>query len=149
MAMSEISKTRVRVDKFGGHIGAIISNVDLRINHDEDVYTEIRHAFDEHGVIFIYDQELTMEQYVAFGRKLGTLAVGDGQRDLVQGLHGPGAGPVELRHVGQLDGCPRLRVRPRSPGYRGERGLAVGATAHELTCGFPSAASSLLSGPRS
>src|ERR1700679_3047596 len=79
MAMSEISKTRVRVDKFGGHIGAIISNVDLRINHDEDVYTEIRHAFDEHGVIFIYDQELTMEQYVAFGRKLGTLAVGDGQ----------------------------------------------------------------------
>jgi taurine dioxygenase len=79
MAMSEISKTRVRVDKFGGHIGAIISNVDLRINHDKDVYAEIRHAFDEHGVIFIYDQELTMEQYVAFGRKLGTLAVGDGQ----------------------------------------------------------------------
>lgn len=77
--MPTIARTRVEVRKYGGYIGAIISGVDLTRPQDEEVYAQIRDAFDEHGVIFFYDQKVTTGQFVEFGRKMGKLTSSDGQ----------------------------------------------------------------------
>ena len=55
-----------------GGVGCEIGNVDLA-SFDERTYEEIRRAWCEHGVIFFRDQNLTLDQYIAFGKRFGTL----------------------------------------------------------------------------
>lgn len=70
--------SRLKVAKYGGYIGAILTGVDLRQKQDESVYAGIRNALDEHGVIFLPDQDLSIDQYVHFGQQVGTLTIGNG-----------------------------------------------------------------------
>ena len=76
--MATITKSHLTISRYGGYIGAVISGVDLSRPQDEATYAALRRAFDTHGVIFFHDQQLTMEQYVQFGRHLGELAFGNG-----------------------------------------------------------------------
>jgi taurine dioxygenase len=70
--------SRLKVAKYGGYLGAILTGVDLREKQDESVYAGIRSAFDENGVIFLPDQDLSMEQYVHFAGQIGEVTIGNG-----------------------------------------------------------------------
>lgn len=65
----------MKVDKVGGYIGAEISGVDLATCQDPQVYGDIRKALNESAVVFFRDQDLTLDQYVAFGERFGDLFV--------------------------------------------------------------------------
>lgn len=54
-------------------VGAEVVGVDLSRPVDDAVLAGLRGALDEHGMIFLRDQALTPAQYVAFGRRLGTM----------------------------------------------------------------------------
>lgn len=56
----------------GGCIGAEIRGVDLREDLADAVVAEIRQAWLAHLVVFFRDQRLTLEQYSAFARRIGT-----------------------------------------------------------------------------
>ncbi len=59
------------VQPVGGVIGAEIHGVDLSAELAEETYGAIRAAFNEHGVVFFRDQQLTNEQYEAFASRFG------------------------------------------------------------------------------
>jgi taurine dioxygenase len=53
------------------NIGAQILDIDLSRDHDDAVYHHIRNALNRWGVLFFRDQRLSVEQYLAFGRRFG------------------------------------------------------------------------------
>jgi taurine dioxygenase len=57
-------------------IGAEIHGVDLRGPLSDEVVAAIRQALMDHFVVFFRDQDITVEQHVAFGRRFGQLRVG-------------------------------------------------------------------------
>lgn len=63
----------IQVDKLTPHIGAEIGGIDLTRPIPEDAMAELRRAFSENGVIFFRDQDLTIDQHLAFGRQWGEL----------------------------------------------------------------------------
>ncbi|WP_419849326.1 TauD/TfdA dioxygenase family protein [Candidatus Poriferisocius sp.] len=56
----------------GGCIGAEVSGVDLREDLADAVVAEIRQAWLAHLVVFFRDQHLTLDQFSAFARRIGT-----------------------------------------------------------------------------
>ncbi len=54
-------------------VGAEVVGLDLGKSIDDDTLAGLRAALDEHGMIYLRDQALTPAQYVAVGRRLGTL----------------------------------------------------------------------------
>jgi len=62
----------IEVRPIAGALGAEVHGVDLAKTLDATVVAEIRRAFLENLVIFFRDQALTLEQYMAFARTLGT-----------------------------------------------------------------------------
>ena len=65
----------MRVEPIGGHIGALVSGVDLGLPTDEKTFRGIHDALMEHQVIFFRDQEMTLEQQKALGRMFGELHI--------------------------------------------------------------------------
>ena len=63
----------IRITKFGKHLGAEISGVDLSRPLDDGTFASISGAFFEHQVVFFRDQRLTPPQQVAFTRRFGEL----------------------------------------------------------------------------
>jgi len=57
-----------------GNTGAEILGVDLRYPLSDEAYVQIRSAFNAYGVIFFRDQDLTPDQYVAFGQRFGAVS---------------------------------------------------------------------------
>jgi taurine dioxygenase len=57
----------------GAALGAEIRGVDLAAPLDEARFAEIERAFDEHGVIFFRNQNLSPAQQVAFTRRFGEI----------------------------------------------------------------------------
>lgn len=49
-------------------IGATVTNVDVR-NLSDDAFAELRDAFQQHGVVFIRDQQLSPEDHIAFAER--------------------------------------------------------------------------------
>ena len=62
----------IRVRPIAGALGAEVHGVDLAKPLGAQAAAEIRRAFLEHLVIFFVKQELTLDQYMAFSRTLGT-----------------------------------------------------------------------------
>ncbi len=56
----------------GGCIGAEIGGVNLGDNLADEVVAEIRQAWLAHLVVFFRDQHLTLDQFSAFARRIGT-----------------------------------------------------------------------------
>jgi alpha-ketoglutarate-dependent taurine dioxygenase len=63
----------VSITKFGEHLGAEISGVDLSRHLDERTFAAVSDAFFEHQVVFFREQRLTPSQQVAFTRRFGEL----------------------------------------------------------------------------
>ena len=55
------------------HVGAEIRGIDLRQPLPEQAYREIRHALNEHGVIFFRDQDIDNAQHLAFAERFGKI----------------------------------------------------------------------------
>jgi taurine dioxygenase len=56
-------------------VGAELHGLDLRQALSDDDVAAIKGALDRHGVIFFRDQDITVEQHLAFGRRFGELHV--------------------------------------------------------------------------
>lgn len=65
----------VQVTPFSSALGAVISGVDLREPLADEEFAVIRQAFQDHGVIFFRDQQLTPEQHLAFARRWAPIDV--------------------------------------------------------------------------
>ena len=65
----------IQVLPLSGAIGAEIAGVNLAEPLSAEVFAEVHRAFLDNLVIFFRDQELTVEQHKAFGRRFGTLNV--------------------------------------------------------------------------
>jgi taurine dioxygenase len=65
---------RITVDPLTPVIGAEISGVDLA-QLDDETWAEVLDAWHRHIVVFFRDQDLTPEQHMAVGRRLGELHV--------------------------------------------------------------------------
>ena len=65
---------QIEVTPVAGALGALVSGADLR-DLDDARFEEVHAAWLEHQVLFFRDQDLTPEQHVAFGRRLGSLHV--------------------------------------------------------------------------
>src|SRR5437763_13077333 len=57
----------------GAALGAEIRGVDLARPIDEGTFGQIERAYNEHGVIFFRDQEITPPQQVGFTRRFGEI----------------------------------------------------------------------------
>lgn len=77
--MSVATKSQVKVTKYGGLVGAMVSGVDLSRPLDDESFAAIHAAIDEHGVIILEGQErMSKADFVAFGKRFGDLWVGNG-----------------------------------------------------------------------
>jgi len=76
LAGSNAAKTAyqtIRVERLSPALGAEISGVDLTKPLEDKTFQEIHTALIENQVIFFRDQNLSMDQHEAFGRRFGTL----------------------------------------------------------------------------
>lgn len=60
------------VTRLAGAIGAEISGVDLRRPLPAEQAAALRRVWLEHGVVFLRDQQLTSDQFLAFAQAIGT-----------------------------------------------------------------------------
>ena len=67
--------TTIHVTPVSPVIGAEISGVDLREPLDDDTRAEIEAAWSAHLVLFFRDQDLTLDQHKAVGRRFGELHI--------------------------------------------------------------------------
>jgi taurine dioxygenase len=72
---SPAGATSVRVVRLGGNIGAEIQGVDLRRPLDESQFAAVHEAFVRHEVLVFRDQDVTLEQQIAFARRFGSLSI--------------------------------------------------------------------------
>ena len=77
-----MSYERIEVHPISGALGAEVQGVDLSEPVDDETFDEIRRAVLDFLVIFFLDQRLSPEQFKAFGRRFGPLAI----HETLQGL---------------------------------------------------------------
>ena len=63
----------LEITPVSGVIGAEIHGIDLAAPLADETVDVVRHAFNEHQVLFFRDQSLTAEQQIAFGQRFGEL----------------------------------------------------------------------------
>jgi taurine dioxygenase len=83
------------VEPLPGALGAEISGVDLTGPLDDETVAALRQAWLEHLVVFFRDQDLTLEQFLAFSRRIGE--------------------PVEYPFVRGIDGFPEIITVSKLP----------------------------------
>ena len=67
--------TSIEIQPISGALGAEIQGVDLSEALDDELFEEIKKAFNDHLVLFFRDQHLTPDQQKAFGLRFGTLNI--------------------------------------------------------------------------
>jgi taurine dioxygenase len=67
--------TRFEVRPTSGALGAELLDINLAQALDAEVVADIRHALQEHGVIFFRDQRLTPEQHITFAERIGPINI--------------------------------------------------------------------------
>ncbi|MEX2326554.1 MAG: TauD/TfdA family dioxygenase [Pseudomonadales bacterium] len=70
-----MSDQQINVDTSVGHVGALVSGVDLARPLAPDVYAEIKRAWLEHQVLFFRDQSLSPAEQAEFAANFGALDV--------------------------------------------------------------------------
>lgn len=65
----------MNVNHLTPHIGAEISGLDLSRDIDASTIDEVLHVLDTRGVVIMRGQQLTLENFMAFSRRLGPLDV--------------------------------------------------------------------------
>ena len=90
-----VAFTRLESRPLSPAIGAEIHGVDLREDLDDATISDIRAALLTHKVIFFRDQDITIEQHIAFARKFGPLEIHpatpkeQANREILRIAHGP------------------------------------------------------------
>ncbi len=74
-SQSSVASTRLKIEPVTPAIGAEISGVDLTRPLDDATLAELKDAWARHLVLFFRDQELTLEQHKALGRRFGELHI--------------------------------------------------------------------------
>jgi taurine dioxygenase len=69
------SAADLQVIRLGGNIGAEIRGVDLRRPMDEPTFRRIHDAFVRHEVLVFRDQDITLDQQIAFAQRFGSLSI--------------------------------------------------------------------------
>ncbi len=67
--------TTLEIKPLKPNIGAEVRGADLRVPPDAAAMHTLNHALAEHGVLVFHDQDMTVEQQMAFGRRFGDLSV--------------------------------------------------------------------------
>jgi taurine dioxygenase len=67
--------SRIEIRPTSGALGAEVSGVDLADELEAAAVSDIRQAFNAHGVIFFRDQRLTPEQHIAFAERMGRINI--------------------------------------------------------------------------
>jgi taurine dioxygenase len=75
----------IQVEKLTPHVGAEIGGVDLTRPLSDQQFEDVHAALMDNLVVFFRDQELTVEQHVALGRRFGELTVHPASRDSAEG----------------------------------------------------------------
>jgi taurine dioxygenase len=75
MHVAASSFTRIGIKPLSPVIGAEIEGVDLREGLDDAVIADIRAALLKHRVIFFRDQDISVDQHIAFARRFGDLEI--------------------------------------------------------------------------
>jgi taurine dioxygenase len=65
----------VQVVRLGGNIGAEIRGVDLRRPLDDPQFAAVHEAFVRHEVLVFRDQDVTLDQQIAFAQRFGSLSI--------------------------------------------------------------------------
>jgi taurine dioxygenase len=65
----------VQVIRLGGNIGAEIRGVDLREPLDDASFAAVHDAFVRHEVLIFRDQDVTLDQQIAFAQRFGPLSI--------------------------------------------------------------------------
>jgi taurine dioxygenase len=73
--MDTVTSTGPIVVPTGAALGAEIRGVNLARKLDRDAFRRIEDAFNEHGVIFFRNQDITVEQQIAFARRFGDVEI--------------------------------------------------------------------------
>jgi taurine dioxygenase len=68
-----MSYQTIDVQPVSGALAAEVSGIDLAQPLDNQTFSEVYQAWNEHLVLFFRDQQLTPEQHLAFGRRFGRL----------------------------------------------------------------------------
>ena len=63
----------VEIVPTGAALGAEIRCVNLALPVDDETFAAIERAYNDHGVIFFRDQQITPPQQVAFTRRFGEI----------------------------------------------------------------------------
>jgi len=63
------------INPTSGSMGVEIHNVDLSKELSDSLFSEIREAFIEHGLIFFRDQELTPDDHLRFAKRWGKINI--------------------------------------------------------------------------
>jgi taurine dioxygenase len=63
------------VRPLSGAVGAEIHGVDLSQPLSDDLFAEIKHAYDDYGVIFFRDQELAPADHIRFAERWGAINI--------------------------------------------------------------------------
>ena len=63
------------INPTSGSMGVEIHNVDLSKELSDSLFSEIREAFIEHGLIFFRDQELTPDDHLRFAKRWGEINI--------------------------------------------------------------------------
>jgi len=86
---------QLTVTPVAGALGAEIGGVDLGAGLDDDTVAAIRRVWLEHQVVFLHDQQLDADAFLAFARRIGT--------------------PVEYPFVAGIDGYPEIIAVTKLP----------------------------------
>jgi taurine dioxygenase len=69
----------------GAVLGAEIRGVDLARHLDDGTFRRIEEAFNHHGVLFFRNQDLTVEQHIAFAKRFGGVELNVNQQACLPG----------------------------------------------------------------
>ncbi|MEI8000482.1 MAG: TauD/TfdA family dioxygenase [Actinomycetes bacterium] len=93
--MGGVGYRTIEVSPIAGALGAEITGVDLAADLPDETLTEIRRAWLDHLVVFFRDQDLDLDRYLAFARRIGE--------------------PVEYPFVKGLEGHPTIIAVAKLP----------------------------------
>ncbi|MDH3240306.1 MAG: TauD/TfdA family dioxygenase [Alphaproteobacteria bacterium] len=101
--------TDLKVTPMSEALGAEISGLDLRENLPQDVIDEILRLWQEHIVLIFRDQELSMEQQLAFASRFGELGerkrAPEGLRERTEGIYQTNENILLVTNI-KVDGQP-------------------------------------------
>lgn len=66
---------KVSIHPFEAALGAEVSELDLSRPVDDESFTMVREAYEEHSVLLFRGQKLTPQQHIDFSRRFGTLEI--------------------------------------------------------------------------